>query len=489
MNQIKQKHLIEYGDFQTPIDLAMEICQKICKLGIQPRIVIEPTCGYGNFIDAASQMFPYLEKIIGIEINSDYLCQLQQNHRLKNYDILEIYHQDFFQFDWSELKPYDKYEPLILGNFPWVTNSQQGVISGQNLPSKSNFNHYQGLEAITGKSNFDISEWMLIKSIEYLHKINGYIAILCKTSVARKIISYTYNREMKLAYLHVYKIDAKKYFHVNVDACLLVCKFDSESSKYNYDIFDSLQSSSFYRLGYYNKTLIRDMEVFEEVKSLFNIKSQTRWRSGVKHDCSNIMELHRIDDKYMNGFSEIIDIEDTYLYPLLKGSDIAKGQVLRTDRYVVVTQKQIGQSTDDIKKYAPKTWKYLSRYSQYLDGRKSKIYRQHPRFSVFGVGDYSFSPWKIAICGLYKKISFQLVGEIDNQPTIFDDTVYFLSFENKKQAEDTLELLRSPTAIKFYSSLIFWDDKRPIKASILNSLDLNILKSLLHTSESNCGIN
>ncbi|MCZ8250782.1 MAG: SAM-dependent methyltransferase, partial [Microcystis sp. LE19-195.1E] len=73
---------------------------------------------------------------------------------------------------------------------PWITNSKQGLINGKNLPQKSNFQGYQGLDAITGKSNFDISEWMLIKLIECLNHRSAYLAIICKTAVSRKILNY-----------------------------------------------------------------------------------------------------------------------------------------------------------------------------------------------------------------------------------------------------------------------------------------------------------
>lgn len=38
-----------------------------------------------------------------------------------------------------------------------------------------------------------------------------------------------------------------------------------------------------------------------------------------------------------------------------------------------------------------------------------------------------------------------------------------------------IPLLNSPAAHKFYTSLIFWDEKRPIKSSILNCLNLTKL--------------
>jgi hypothetical protein len=477
MTQVKPKAKIEYGDFQTPLDLATKVCQKLSELGVKPGVVIEPTCGLGNFVNAAAQVFDAAEKIIGVEINPDYL-ETNQTERLSNDERVEIHQGNFFEFDWLSLIKNCQGDLLILGNFPWVTNSQQGRISGTNLPPKHNFQNYPGLDAITGKSNFDISESMLIKTVDWIHVHNGCIAMLCKTSVTRKLLSYIYTQNLNLAYFSTYKIDTKQHFGAIVDACLLVCKFDSTSQNYFCDVFEALESSEHYRIGYYKKTLIRDLESFRRVRGLFISRTEIKWRSGIKHDCSSIMEFCKVNGKLINGFGEPVDIEATYLYPLLKGSDVANGKIKATDKYMLVTQKNAGDSTELIREIAPKTWNYLAKNSKYFDSRKSKIYQNNPPFSVFGVGTYTFAPWKIAICGLYKRLNFRLVHTINETPTIFDDTVYFLSFEDEQSARKTFALLTSQIATAFYLSLIFWDEKRPIKTSILNSLDLDTLSKL-----------
>ncbi len=477
MINTKQKYKIEYGDFQTPIELANRICHKLLELDVNPDIVIEPTCGIGNFIGASLRTFSSAKKIVGIDINPTYLQQIKNNKQFQSSKIT-IQQDNFFTFDWLTLTNQFKYNILVIGNFPWVTNSQQGKINANNLPQKNNFQNHNGLDAITGKSNFDISEWMLIKTIDWLHNRDSCLAMLCKTSVARKILNYIYAQKLNLSYCATYKIDTQKYFQANVEACLLFCKFNSSLKRYFCDVFQNLDSSKYQRIGYYKKTLVRDLKSFEKVSSLFSDKSHAKWRSGIKHDCSKVMELSKINNILLNGFGETVDIEDILLFPLLKGSDIANGKKTHTERYVLVTQKNIGESTEYIKSFAPKTWKYLEKYSQYLDARKSKIYRGKPRFSVFGVGEYTFKPWKIAICGLYKKLDFQFIGKIDNKPTIFDDTVYFLSFDDEEYARTTYKLITTKTAIDFYSSLIFWDEKRPIKTKILNSLNLTVLQTV-----------
>lgn len=470
-----QKKKAAYGDFQTPLDLAEKVCQQLITLGVSPDVIIEPTCGVGNFIEAASHSFQAAKRIIGLEINQAYIQQVEAKKQRLQDDRIELQQADFFRFDWSSLIEQIHENILVIGNFPWVTNAQQGKTGSSNLPRKSNFQDHLGLDAVTGRSNFDISEWMLIQIVRSLQRRNAHLAMLCKLAVSRKLLNYLHTGGINLADCATYKIDTKRYFDADVDAGLLVCKFDSSSKNYFCNVFNSLGSSEYYQIGYRDNRLIRDMAAFEKLSKFYDSTSKTKWRSGIKHDCSSVMELRKMGDKFINKLGETVDIEGTYLFPLLKGSDIAQSRTTTTNRYALVTQKFIGESTESIKDLAPKTWQYLNSHAEYLESRKSKIYQNNPKFSIFGVGEYTFSPWKIAICGLYKRLEFKLIGQIDHKPIVFDDTVYFISFDDEQSAIKAFQVLTSQATIEFYSSLIFWDEKRPIKSSILSSLNLQLL--------------
>lgn len=469
------KEKIEYGDFQTPLELAEKVCKQLIELGVVPDVIVEPTCGVGHFIEVASRLFQSAKKIIGVEVNQQYIREIRTKKQFIQDERVELQHADFFQFDWLSLIDRLDGNILILGNFPWVTNSQQGSIGGGNLPKKNNFQNHNGLDAITGKSNFDISEWMLIQVVKWLQGRDASLAMLCKASVSRKLLNYLHSKNLNLAYCATYRIDTKKYFDATVEACLLFCKFDSNSKNYSCDVFNDLESREYHQIGYQNNILVRDIASFEKLSKFYIVNSEAKWRSGIKHDCSNIMEFRKIGNTFVNGIGEAVELEEIYLFPLLKGSDVAQSRTKTTDRYVLVTQKFVGEPTNSIRNLAPKTWQYLKSHEKYLENRKSKIYQNSPKFSIFGVGAYTFRSWKIAICGLYKKIEFRLIGQILDKPVVFDDTVYFLSFEDEQVAQKTFQLLTSLAVINFYSSLVFWDEKRPIKSSILNSLDLTAL--------------
>ena len=69
----KTKKKAEFGDFQTPIELARQVCSLLFQKGLKPISILEPTCGKGSFILAALEFFPHVRNIVGIDINSEHI--------------------------------------------------------------------------------------------------------------------------------------------------------------------------------------------------------------------------------------------------------------------------------------------------------------------------------------------------------------------------------------------------------------------------------
>ena len=481
----KSKKKTEFGDFQTPIELARQICSVLSEHGLQPYSVLEPTCGKGSFVIAALEFFPYVRDIVGIDINCEHIAFGRSE--LKKLDhgsrMIRIINEDFFSVDWSNILESLPDPLLVIGNPPWVTNAELGRIGSSNLPDKSNFQNRRGIDAITGKSNFDISEWMLNKAIQWINDREATLAMLCKTSVARKVLHRAWKTGQHLKRSEIYNIETFRYFDAAVDACLLVVACSKLNGNFDCQVYENLKDSCpSVTLGYREGRLVADIALFERWKHLQGME-RYKWRSGIKHDCTQVMEFRKESNRYRNGCGELIDLEDDYLYPMLKSSDVANRCDLQPTRWMLVPQQIAGENTRQIRELAPKTWQYLQMHAQSLDRRASSVYRNRPRFSVFGVGDYSFADWKVAISGFYKKLDFKVVGPYGNKPTVLDDTCYFVACRTKKEALFIAELLNSDIANDFFSAFIFWDEKRPITVEILKRLDLLILARELNKQD------
>ncbi|MDD9856458.1 MAG: N-6 DNA methylase [Gammaproteobacteria bacterium] len=462
----------QYGDFQTPVGLARKVVDVLKRNHrIDPDVIIEPTCGKGSFIIASCEEFKRAD-IVGFEINAEYVRETRSS--LKNVAAksrVTVNQGDFFHLDWKTILSELSGHVLIIGNPPWVTNCELSVLNSQNLPEKSNFQNRTGIESITGSANFDVSEWMLLQHVDWLSKREGTIAFLCKYAVARKVLRQVGLREKRRFFGHVYPIDAKAYFNVSVEACLFVLTTDFGNA--DCEVYDSLDGARpSHKIGERDGFIVSNIGYYEKWRHFRGRDPRYIWRSGIKHDCSKIMELEPLGDGYKNGFGEIVKCEDDCIYPLLKGSDVGNGRTDCCRKVVLITQKTVGGNTAQIRHVAPNTWKYLVNNRAYLDGRKSAIYKNKPDFSLFGVGSYTFSPWKIAVAGLYKKLNYHLVGPLNEKAVVFDDTVNFLSFDSEGEARFVFRLITSDPAREFIEAMIFWDEKRPITAAVLRRLSL-----------------
>lgn len=124
----------------------------------------------------------------------------------------------------------------------------------------------------------------------------------------------------------------------------------------------------------------------------------------------------------------------------------------------------------------PKAYHYLSEHAELLDNRKSSIYRERPRFCMFGIGDYTFKKYKVIISGLYKQTTFSMVSEIDGKIAVCDDTCYMLGFDDYDVARIVQEILNSQQIQDFMESICFYDAKRAINKDML--MRINLLPAL-----------
>lgn len=470
----KSKSKAEFGDFQTPIELAHDVCSALLRQGVKPASILEPTCGRGSFIMAGLELFPSARHIVGIDINGEHIRAARSSVEKQAHvaESIRLVNGDFFDVDWHEVFESLPDPLLVIGNPPWVTNAELGRIGSRNLPDKSNFQNQRGIDAITGKSNFDISEWMLNRLVDWIADREATLAMLCKTTVARKVLHRAWKNGNRLGRSSIYCIEASRHFGAAVDACFLVICTSKSRGTLDCQVYDSLRDTSpTVTIGYRQNRLVANIAHFERWGHLEGTEHY-KWRSGIKHDCAKVMEFLKEAGGYRNGFGELTDLEDEYLYPMFKSSDIANGSNRQPTRWMLVPQRIVGEKTHQIRRLAPKTWQYLQAHAQQLDKRASSVYRDRPPFSVFGVGDYSFARWKVAISGFYKKLDFRVVGPHGEKPVVLDDTCYFLACKTGKEAHFICELLNSAIAQDFFSAFVFWDEKRPITVRLLKRLDL-----------------
>jgi len=472
----------DLGDFQTPIHLTDKICSILEDSDFTPDAVIEPTCGEGNFVISAIKIFPTLKHIYCVDTQSKYEWLFKLNILKLSFDQnipakIEFYRDNIFTHRISNrfrkfLNSKERQNLLIIGNPPWITCSELSVLNSDNLPYKANIKNHRGIEAITGKGNFDIAENIILRVIQQFHDKEGKIVMLCKTSVIRNIVRDIPKLRLKISDMRAMLIDAKKEFDISTDAALFIADLNTKGEKFC--LVSSLYKpdAQIRKYGWLNDKFVSDIELYKQYKHIDG-HSPFEWRQGVKHDAEKVMVLKITEDGLLNGLQEYVEIEEYLLYPFIKGSDLIKNLVIKgTINKIIITQTSPQEDTIHIKADYPMLWDYLVSHAQYLDKRKSIIYKKRARFSIFGIGDYSFKPYKVAISGLYKEPKFSLIFPSDSKSVMLDDTCYYLSFDSLNDAFFTWVLLNKDEVKKFLSSVVFLDSKRPYTKEILMRVDL-----------------
>ena len=210
----------EFGDYQTPNEFTEIVCKLLRDvLKEDPHVIVEPTSGLGNFLSASLNSFHNVENAYGLEINKEYCAICSKRISDKR---LQVINDNFFDYDIDEF--IDDRQLLFIGNPPWATNSELNF----NLPKKENIKRLTGTDAITGASNFDICEYIIFKLLKKSVGKNVSIAMLCKTSVARKILQEIDRNSISVDCVKMFNFNASKVFGISASACLLYIKL-SES--------------------------------------------------------------------------------------------------------------------------------------------------------------------------------------------------------------------------------------------------------------------
>lgn len=455
----------EFGDFQTPIELARALVSTLPRR--QWTRVLEPTCGVGNFMSVIGEHHSDAERV-GIEVQPEYAAAASTFGRVITASIFDF---DLARdIEWTSAPG----PTLVVGNPPWVTNSQLSVLDSANRPARVNTANARGIDAITGSSNFDIAEYIWIKLLTEFADRPTTIAMICKTQVARNVLLHSARRNLPVTGSSLRSIDAKKWFDAGVDACWFVVELGPGMPDYTAQTYPTIESPHpTTRIGVVDGQLVADIDAYERSKQ-FDGVSPLMWRQGIKHDASSVMELAE-NGGPRTKLGNAVDVEQDFLFPLFKCTDVYRDKLNDVSRWMIVPQSHTGDDTAQLANSAPKLWKYLNDNAAALDSRKSSIYRNRARFCIFGVGPYTFSPYKIAISGFHKIPRFRMVGPYDGKPAVFDDATYLLPFEDPATCAVAYALLTSEEANDLVAALAFWDSKRPVTKKLLQRIDLRAI--------------
>ena len=458
----------DLGDFQTPPELAEALVRRLGPIGDRWPRVLEPTCGRGNFLRAVLGSPSPPREAIGVELQPAYCDEA----RAADDDRATIIRADLFSLDLRRLPWRGDGPILVVGNPPWVTNAELGRLGSDNRPPRRNVKGLGGLDARTGAANFDLAEAVWLKLIAELSDQTPTIALLCKTAVAKAVFDHV-RRAGPAMDAELIEIDARRWFGASVAAGFLVATIGGPSGTGRVAVYPGLDAAAPSRtMGVVRGRFAADYDTALALEFAIG-PSAVIWRQGIKHDVAPVMELvaDGPSGPFRNGLGEVVDLEPDRLYPLVKGADLKRPPGGRPRRALVVTQEKLGDDTSAVAASAPKLWAYLNAHADRFRSRRSSIYEGRPPFALFGIGPYTFAPYKVAVAGVHRPTRFRAIGPEGGRPTVLDDTCYMLPCGTAVEAAAIAAILNDPIAIRLLAALAPPEAKRPVTKNLLQAID------------------
>jgi SAM-dependent methyltransferase len=165
-------------------------------------------------------------------------------------------------------------------------------------------------------------------------------------------------------------------------------------------------------------------------------------------------------------------VEKELVYPLVRGRDVKRWYIIGNYGWIIVphdfrTGKPIQENI--MKLNFPKTYSYFSNFEKELKNRSiHKLWgKGNPFYSVYDIGDYTFSPYKV----VWKRIAGAITGKaisfasavleptktefLESRPVILNDSLILIPFENYEEAYYVTGVLNSSIALLAIASYTY----------------------------------
>lgn len=150
-------------------------------------------------------------------------------------------------------------------------------------------------------------------------------------------------------------------------------------------------------------------------------------------------------------------IEKDLVYPLLKPKNIKKWKITGY-LYAVLPQKKNGEDNEsELRREYPDTYKYLHRFEADLLKRSSRWFKTEgiPFYSIFGIGEYSFKPYKVVWCCMSYLPNFVVVSTVNDKwlgkkLVMPDNTIGYFSCDTENEAHYICAIMNSAIISKYF---------------------------------------
>lgn len=162
-------------------------------------------------------------------------------------------------------------------------------------------------------------------------------------------------------------------------------------------------------------------------------------RHGVKDDAQDVFSISR---------DELADLEPELVYPYLKSRHVVKYGLFGHELRLVPLRKANEDNEETLKSRYHETYDYLQSHREALENRSSSWLDKGPFYNVFGLGEYTWSDYKVVWCRLGFKPHFAVVSTVEDddlgeKTVVPGDHFMFVGTDSEREAHYLCGLLNS----------------------------------------------
>ena len=165
------------------------------------------------------------------------------------------------------------------------------------------------------------------------------------------------------------------------------------------------------------------------------------WMTANGENINGLVKVTNLVECSKRSLSKITTgIEPELLYPLLRAGNV-KRWYAKPNAQILITHEadsHLNAIPEPVmKNHYPRAYTYLLQFEQYLRSRKTQVIQnlinRGPFYSLFGIGEYTFAPWKVAWTRI-AKVEAVVLGEENNKPVMPQETLTMVPCQTEEEA-------------------------------------------------------
>jgi hypothetical protein len=162
-------------------------------------------------------------------------------------------------------------------------------------------------------------------------------------------------------------------------------------------------------------------------------------RHGVKDDAKDVFSIDR---------DQLSELEHDHVYPYLRSKHIVKYGLFGHDLHLVPLEKTNVDNEAELEATCPNTHEYFSANRERLESRSSSWLQSGTFYNLFGLGEYTWTAYKIVWCRLGFKPHFAVVStrhdpDLGEKMVVPGDHCMFIATDDRYEAHFLCGLLNS----------------------------------------------